>query len=291
MGHMNVRFYLTRAMEGLVGLAAALGMPRAFASETVATLRVCDQHIRFLREAHAGGLLHMRAGVVSFDETEAQVIQVLYHSDTGEPSASFISRVSHVTAHDGRPFPWPRQTRERAEALSTEVPAYAAPRSLGLEPIESRASLDRAEALGARVISAGAIFPQDCDVFGRMRLEQFVGRVSDGIGQLIRGYRQIVAGKAVPPPARTGGAVLEYRLAYLDWPRPGDRLAVYSGLAGVAGNLLRVAHWSLNPETGQPWGTSMAVAATLDLDARKIVPISAAALAELSAISNAELGF
>ena len=30
MGHMNVRFYVANAMEGLVGLAAALGMPEAF---------------------------------------------------------------------------------------------------------------------------------------------------------------------------------------------------------------------------------------------------------------------
>ena len=31
MGHMNVRFYVVRALEGLVGLAAAMGMPHAFA--------------------------------------------------------------------------------------------------------------------------------------------------------------------------------------------------------------------------------------------------------------------
>ena len=30
MGHLNVRFYVARAMEGLVGAAAALGMAGAF---------------------------------------------------------------------------------------------------------------------------------------------------------------------------------------------------------------------------------------------------------------------
>ncbi|MDP1964510.1 MAG: thioesterase family protein, partial [Reyranella sp.] len=54
MGHMNVRFYVTRAMEGLVGLAAALGLPHAFTQEAGSTLIVGEQHIRFLREAHAG---------------------------------------------------------------------------------------------------------------------------------------------------------------------------------------------------------------------------------------------
>ena len=30
MGHMNVRFHLAKAMQGLAGAAAALGMPHAF---------------------------------------------------------------------------------------------------------------------------------------------------------------------------------------------------------------------------------------------------------------------
>ena len=31
MGHLNVRFHVAHAAEGLVGLAAGLGLPRAFA--------------------------------------------------------------------------------------------------------------------------------------------------------------------------------------------------------------------------------------------------------------------
>ena len=38
----------------------------------------------------------------------------------------------------------------------------------------------------------------------------------------------------------------------------------------------------LNPATGEPWGTSEAVAITFDLDARKVVPVSDAARAALA---------
>jgi len=55
MGHMDVRFYVARAMEGLVGLASALGLNGAFRERANATLLVKDHHIRFLREARAGG--------------------------------------------------------------------------------------------------------------------------------------------------------------------------------------------------------------------------------------------
>jgi acyl-CoA thioester hydrolase len=42
-------------------------------------------------------------------------------------------------------------------------------------------------------------------------------------------------------------------------------------------------HWMLDPETGRPWGVSEAVAVTLDLDKRKIVPVPEAAQAALNA--------
>ena len=40
MGHMNVRFYVAKAMEAVAGLAAALGMPAAFTVNANATLIV-----------------------------------------------------------------------------------------------------------------------------------------------------------------------------------------------------------------------------------------------------------
>jgi acyl-CoA thioester hydrolase len=265
-------------------------MPHAYAPEAGATLRLREQHIRFLREAQPGALLHMRAGVIAMDETEAQVVQVLYHSGTGEPAATFVSRVSHVATGEGRPFAWSQKARERAAQLTVPLPAHAAPRGITLEPFETQASLARATDLGVRCIAAGAVAPQDCDVFGRMRAEQFIGRVSDGIPQLIGEVRTIVSAGATPPPARVGGAVLEYRLVYLDWPRAGDRVAIHSGLAAIEGRTQRVIHWMLDPETGKPWGTSIAVAATLDLDTRKIIQASPDALAKLSALTTPGLG-
>ena len=271
MGHMNVRFYVVRAMEGLVGLAAALGMPQAFSPHANATLQVREQHIRFLREARPGAPLFMRGGVVEMGESEARLLLVLFHA-SGEPAASFQTVVAHVTPDgDPRPFAWPRQALELAEALTVAIPAYAAARSVSLEPFTSQASLARADALGLIPISAGAFHGQDCDVFGRMRPEQFIGRVSDGIATLASRSRAVILDAAEPKPKRIGGAVLEYRLVHLAWPRAGDRFVVRSGMAGVDARTQRLVHWMLDPHTGKAWGTSEAVAVTLDLDARKIV--------------------
>lgn len=62
MGHLNVRFWVAKALEGLGGLAARLGMPRAFSTGAEATLVVREKHMRFLREARAGAALIMKIG-------------------------------------------------------------------------------------------------------------------------------------------------------------------------------------------------------------------------------------
>jgi acyl-CoA thioester hydrolase len=283
MGHMNVRHYVVRAQEGLIGMAAELGLAHAFSPGANATLLVKEHHIRFLREAHAGAPLHMLGGVIEMGESDARILQLLIHPASGELAATFQTTVVHATPREGLPFPWPTIARERAEALKVAIPEKAQARSIDLSPFEPTASLARAEALGLTRIGLGGLLPSDCDVFGRMRVEQFIGRVSDGIGAFIHPFRDVVVEHAEHKPIRTGGAVLEYRIAYLAWPRAGDRVELRSGLVGTDARTMRVAHWMLDPATGEPWGTSEAVAITFDLDARKVVPVSDAARTALAA--------
>lgn len=278
MGHLNVRFYVTRAMEGLVGLTAALGLAGAFRSQTEATLLLKDHHIRFLREARAGAPLIMRAGVIAMDETEARLLLLLFHAGSGELAASFQTVVVHATAREERPFPWPEATRERAGALMMAIPERARPRSLSLDPPSGRASLAEADRLGLVPLSAGAFGAQDCDAFGRVRPEHIIGRVADGVPNLAAA----LGDSGEPRPTSQGGAVLEYRLAYAAWPRAGDRFVVRSGLMAFDDRAQRLAHWVLDPETGAPWATSEATAVSLDLEARQIIPLTDEAKARLA---------
>jgi acyl-CoA thioester hydrolase len=273
MGHLNVRFYVARAMEGVAGLACQLGMPSAFRMGADTTVVVRDQHIRFLREARPGATLHMRGGVLVIGESDARVLLVLAHSFTGEPAASFQFVLGHVTARDLRAFPWTRRTLDRARELTVEVPTAIAPRSLGLEGVGEGASLKAADQLGLACIAAGALGGADCDVFGRMRPEVVLGRISDGIPAL-RGQLRDTSATAEAPAPRRGGAVLEYRIAHFAWPRAGDQFSVRSGLAAVEARTQRFVHWMLDPVTGRPWATAVAVAAGLDLDNRKIITLT-----------------
>jgi acyl-CoA thioester hydrolase len=52
-------------------------------------------------------------------------------------------------------------------------------------------------------------------------------------------------------------------------------------LAAVEPRTRRIVHWLLDPLSGEPWGVAEAVAASFDLEARKLIELSPAALARL----------
>ena len=269
MGHLNVGFYVAKAMEGLAGLAAELGMPHAFAADARATLIVREQHIRFLREARPNAPLTMTGGVIEMAESEARLLLLLRHA-SGEIAASFQTLVSHATAQEGRAFPWPQRVLNRAAALTVAVPREAAPRSIGLDPVESRASLARADELGLPRTGLGVVRAADCDVFGRLRTEEVMARISSGIPHIVGA-------------TRAGGAALEYRLLSLEWPRAGDRVELRSGASGGDARFRRWTHWLVDPDNGRAWASAEAIAVSFDLETRKIVTLSDEALAEADA--------
>ncbi len=278
MGHLNVGFYVAKCMEGLIGLAAELGMPGAFAPDARATLIVQDQHIRFLREARPNAPLTMTAGVVEMGECDARLLFLLHHR-SGELAASFQTVVTHATALEGRAFPWPARAREHAARLTVVVPPEATPRSISLDPIESQASVARADALALPCTARGAVQGADCDIFGRMRTELLMARISDGIPHFFEGRRP----GSDQHGGRTGGAALEYRLVHLGWPRAGDRVELRSGASGGDARFRRMTHWLLDPASGRPWGVAEAIAVSFDLETRKLITLSDEALAEANA--------
>jgi acyl-CoA thioester hydrolase len=223
----------------------------------------------------------MVAGVLEMGDCEARILQLLIHSATGELAAGFQTRLSHVTVADARPFSWSPATRALGEGLRMDMPERAAPRSLDLTPSAGVASLAEAERMGLIPLATGAVAAAECDVFGRMRADAVVGRVSDGIPALGAALRAKPGEAWTLRAGGVGGAVLEYRVAYHAWPRAGDRLVVRSGLASIDARTQKYVHWILDPDSGRAWATAEAIAISLDLGARKVIANSAEDLARL----------
>jgi len=275
MDHLNIGFYLAKAMDGLVGLAAELGMPRAFAPQAEATLIVREQHIRFLREARVAAPLHIMAGVLELAETEARVLLLMYHADGGL-AASFQVLVAHATSREGRAFPWPERLRARAERLRIALPTAAAPRSIPLGPLESTASRVRAKDLGLTRVGLAAIRPGDVDPFGRMKPEAFMARLSEDSGHLIAPISAEVRRLRGRP---TGGVQLEYRLIFLNPPRVGDRIELWAGVADPLPRTQRKVFWLLDPDSDRVWGAAEGIETAFDMETRTSALLTEAELA------------
>jgi acyl-CoA thioester hydrolase len=276
-GHLNVRFHLERAMIGLAHMARALEMPRAFTAAAGATLLPLEAHIRFLKEARPGAPLVMHGGVVALGESDATLCLDMRHGD-GAPASCFTFRVAHVETRNHRAFPWSKRARAAAKRLACKRPAHAAPRSIDLAAAPADASHALATTLGGERIGASMVTLDQCDAFGRLRAEHFFGRVSDSVPNLLTRWRQDAAGVAGAAPA---GAVVEARMVFRRFPRPGELIEVHSGVAEVGEKTLRLVHWIADPESGAAWASMEAVALTFDIATRKTIAPSAEARAAM----------
>ena len=287
MGHMNVRFYVAKMMEGLAEFAHALGLSHAFRAGAQATLVPRDQHIRFIKEAHAGKPFTMKACVLEVSESSVLIYQQIDHA-TGETCAAFRTWIDHVDIETRAPFPWADETRRRLEGLKGAAPPENAPRSLDLSVApRATARMADADAISAPVIGRGVVQPSHCDVSGRMLPEMFLGRVSDSIAHLLGPWRENVAdlARARGETVRMGGAVVEYRLVYRRWPRAGDRFVIRSGSGFVKEKVHSFIHWVIDPETREAWCTTEAVAVALNLETRKIMPATPELMSALEKVA------
>ena len=274
MGHLNVRFYVAHAMEGLAGLAGAMGLAQAFAPRGAATLQVREHHIRFLKEARLGDPLHMTAGLLEMEEDSATALLLLMHSLEAAPAAIVQTRAAHVSASEARAFPWPRSTRARAESLRVRIPDGLGARSLNPGARIPQRTLQEADSAGLIRYGAGAFGPQDCDVFGRVAAHQMMARLGDGAANGIALMRGAVG-------EHVGFAVVEYRIVYFEPAHAGGRYAARAGLIQAEPRRLGWSYWMFDADTSAPLAAARSVLVPFDLDARKAMTLSDDAVARL----------
>lgn len=279
MGHMNVRYYFAKCDQATRIAGLKLGISPSFSRDTGIELVVTDHHVRFLREQHAGSGLGVRQGVIELSDTQVRLYQEIYNTLTGEIATTFITTAEPRHIADDTSAEWPDAAANAADIYGTEIPAYALPRSLSLEPGQDDISLAKADELGLYESSCGVIAPTFCDSGGRIRSSYLIGHIADGVVNMSQEFR--TRGFIDDPDRRIGGAVLEYRLIYRNRPREGTVFTVRTGLAEVMEKTNRFVTWMLDLETGAPILSAVSVGLSFDLDTRKVVTPPPEALAAM----------
>lgn len=283
LGHMNVQFYLAKASEAVANLAALAGLGSIFRADAYATLAARSLHIKFLAEARPGAPLMIEGGIAGTGTTSADLVLLMRHAGSGQIAATFRIKADHVSPKEGRRFDWPQRFAEKAQKLTVAVPDIAQPRGLAEADGATGISTARADALGLEQIGMGRFNSDEMSVFGRIRSDILLGRVSNSVVNFRGAFPEEVDFHMGETSARIGSALLECRILPRRWPRAGDGYVIRSGLVSAGSKVRNLVHWVLDPETGHPWWTMEGVAAPMDLDKRKLVEPDARARTALDA--------
>lgn len=258
LGHLNTRFYLARVEVALGWLLAELGVR--------APVTVRSQHLRFHKEVRAGTALHATGQVLNWTAGQAELLIQILHTADNALAATFRL----VVAGD-----WPA-TLDGGRLL---VPAP----SLALERGLSMAAIDGLDRTRAALLAGGAqrtgltlLLADQCDQGGVWRLSSLMGFLADATSHLRHGdWREILSRTAAAgQPPRIGGALVEFGLVHRAWPRQGDRVELWSGLADCTDRVTYTAHWLVDATSGEVLGAVRAVGVALDLDARRLITLT-----------------
>jgi acyl-CoA thioester hydrolase len=280
MGHMNVQFYVEKAIQALSALSVTLGIGPRFVEAEGARLYVRDHHIRFLREQVAGSPFFIRGGVLDLHDFGLRLYQEMVNTSNGQVAASFISEVELQDRDSRETLPLPAKAKAAAKDIMIELPAHGAPHGLVLSKPLRAPTLAEAEQLGMMRTYQGEILPAQCDAQGFLSAQRHIGTLSDAIPNLLA--QTAIGDRTINPDI--GGAALEYRLIYRKPAKLGDIITVRTGLKQIGEKTYNWVHWLFDLETGQIIATSEAIAITMDLRARKAIPVPPDIRAALEAL-------
>ncbi len=299
LGHLNVRFYLTRVDQACRRLFTDAGIAALLATEA-ATLRRVDTYSRFMREQFEGAQLGVYGGLLEVSEDEIRCYFEIRNRERDELAALFITGSALIERRSEARRPIPPGIPRVHEMFGVRLPEYATPRSLSLDPprldislqeLERRIPEDPPPGLmsGRR---EGVILPEDCDADGRVREDielmfilhrramESAPDGADGMG---------------PPVLRTedghrmSWAMMETRSVVFSRPRLGDEIVFLGADVGLAEKSRRSRRWAFVKGTGELVSVHDSVGVAIDLDARRAVPIPADIRAAIEASYRPEL--
>ncbi len=282
LGHMNVRYYMTRVDQANRSMLAERGIQE----EPGKAIRRLDTYTRFHREQFAGATLHTLGGLIavagSDESREVNGYFEIRNPDNNQVAASFILRscLIDVSSQQVLDITANSANNDNTSEYRVLVPEHGMPRSLSLND-PARISLEELEAVVGDDPTPGmmsgrrknAVHADDCDTDGRLREEMDLMFV---LHRPTIGNENELGG----PPVMRDSEGRRYSWAMIEtrsvvWHRPMEGEIVLSIGADIAnGEKWRQSRrWMFAEKTGLLLGISDSVGLCIDLDARRSIPM------------------
>ncbi|MBT3868513.1 MAG: thioesterase family protein [Gammaproteobacteria bacterium] len=281
LGHMNVRYYMTRVDQANRSMLAEMGIQE----EPGKAIRRLDTYTRFHREQFAGATLHTLGGLIavagSDESREANGYFEIRNPDNNQVAASFILRSCLIDVSSQQVLDiTANSVNNDTSEYRVLVPEHGMPRSLSLND-PARISLEELEAVVGDDPTPGmmsgrrknVVHADDCDSDGRLREEVDLMFV---LHRPTTGDENELGG----PPVMRDSEGRRYSWAMIEtrsvvWHRPMEGEIVLSIGADIAnGEKWRQSRrWMFAKKTGLLLGISDSVGLCIDLDARRSIPM------------------
>ncbi len=278
LGHMNVRFYVSRMDAANRALLARCGVEPGPGQ----VLRRVDTYTRFHREQFAGAPLNTYGGLMAgegvLDDGGVNAYFEIRNPESGQTAATFIVASSLVDKASEKVMRDVQVSRD--PGLEVSVPDMGLPRSLSLrEPahvamslLEESISDDPTPGMmsGRREATVSA---EDCDENGRMH---------EHVDLMFVLHRPQADGDEPThgPPVVRDSEGRRYSWAMMEtrsvvWRRPalGDRIVSIGADIRCGEKWRQSRRWMFVKETVQPLGISDTLGMCIDLDARRAIVI------------------
>ncbi len=291
LGHMNVRYYSLAAQRAAGRLFRDLGLASDLLESGPEVLAFPDAYIRYHREQLEGASLAVRGGVLEPGADGLRLYLELFNRDNSDVAASFVYRVELQDRGERRVQPLPAAVQARAANERVDLPDYAAPRTLGLDPVRTDVTLDEARRLGlSRSAPPVTLEEAWCDSDGFLRVGD-----ANTLFMVIHGVRRRAAEPMRDNNFRTdeghlmGWAMMESRQVITRLPRLGDVITCYQAETLVADKVHCSTRWVYQGESGASCAVMQTVALAFDIQERRPVSIPERQRAELMASYHPEL--
>ncbi len=262
LGHLNMRHYMTKAQQARQMFLMQMGLVHAFEKGTPSTVRVREFHVRYAREALPGAALRIETGITRLGQDDMTLLHVMYHKD-GSVAATIHEQLEHIYLLTHKTFQWPRRLMDKAKPYVMEVPDFAKPKGLS-DAKMTGANLETIEKWGCHVIGRGVFQSWETGNSDTVCAQNILGRLSESIRHFEYGWPEGISTGPVM------GVLLEIRHRIHNFPTSGQPFIICSGIEYADTKIRRLIHHIVNPVTGRPYGSYIAVNALIDLEKRKL---------------------
>ncbi|MEM7217951.1 MAG: thioesterase family protein [Pseudomonadota bacterium] len=274
LGHMNVRYYMQRMERANRALLHDLGARDDLFDSHF--LQRADVYTRFRNEQFEGARLHALGGVLGLDGQTLRTYVEIRNPDTQESAASFIVASTLIDAATRKPEP----LSVEAPANAVEIPTYAQPRSLTLDPINVSVTLEELadripEIEGGGMMSgrrSTVIEADDVDAHGWLKPE--IELLFLPFSKFSPQQQQNQQGPPIFKSAeghRIAWAIMETRNLVLGTPRLGAHLSYFNCDIAMTDKSRHSRRWAFDSASGELLGTSDSIGLCIDLDERRAV--------------------